>query len=138
MEWTINVLGDIKDLSEMLQGASADSLRLQPAGGRMQLELELTRACPELASAQGRGFGRARVPFVKSRLVLNHIREAAVQRLDDGSPDRLSLLACDAIAGGYVVSIVSHDGLKLVLTVDQLQGQFSDMGKPVDSSKQYT
>ncbi|MBI4341445.1 MAG: hypothetical protein HY598_04095 [Candidatus Omnitrophica bacterium] len=132
MQRTITVLGDIKDLSELLQGASLDQVKLSPGGGRLRLELELTRACPELQPAGRGGFGFGRqVPQVKSRLALGQIREASVQRLDDGSPGRLSLLACDAVSGGYVLSVTSHDGLKLALTLDQLDGDFRDVGKPL-------
>jgi len=149
MERDLRVLGDIKDLSELLQGASLDAVRLLPApaatlgrpgpgSGRMRLELELTRACPELQSAGPRGFGvRPQVPQVKSRLVLREITHAAVQRLDDGSPAQVSLLACDAVAGGYTLSVISHDGLKLVLTLDQLSGEFADVGKPVKLKGQF-
>src|SRR3989338_5460733 len=127
----ISVLGDVKDLSEILQGASLDQVRLRPDGGRLRLEAELTRACSELRPAGRGGFGlRPRVPWVKSRLTLGEIRDVSVQRLDDGSPAQMSLLACDAIPGGYTLSIMSHDGLKLVLTLDQLRGQFADVGKP--------
>ena len=132
MQRTITVLGDIKDLSELLAGASLDQAKLVPNGARLRLELELTRACPELQPAGRGGFGfQRRAPWVKSRLALNQIREASVQRLDDGSPAQISLLACDAVSGGYTLSVTSHDGLKLVLTLDQLDGQFVDVGMPV-------
>ncbi len=132
MERAIQVLGGIKDLSELLQGASLDQAKLVPGGARLRLELELTRACPELQVAGRGSFGfQRRVPWVKSRLVLNQIRDAAIQRLDDGSPAQVSLLACDAVLGGYTLSVTSHDGLKLVLTLDQLDGKFVDVGKPI-------
>ena len=133
MERAVNVLGDIKDLSEMLQGASLDQARLVPGGGGLRLELELTRACAELQPAGRRGFRlRPRVPWVKSRLVLNGISDAAVQRVDDGSPAQTSLLVCDAVTGGYTLSVTSHDGLRLVLTLDRLSGDFRDVGKPIE------
>ena len=134
MERAITVLGDIKDLSELLQGASLDQVRLLPGNGRMRLELELTRACPELQPAGGRKWGfRAKVPWVKSRLVLQQVSDASVRRLDDGSPAQVSLLACDAVLGGYTLAVTSHDGLQLVLTLEQLDGEFRDVGKPVES-----
>ena len=144
MERAIRVLGDIKDLSELLQGASLDQARLLPAtasaaggpgpsNGRLRLELELTRACPELQAPGGRGWGfRPRVPWVKSRLVLQQVSGASVQRLDDGSPAQVSLLACDAVSGGYTLSVTSHDGLQLVLTLEQLDGEFKDIGQPAE------
>ena len=132
MERAINVLSDIKDLSELLEGASADQIRLFPSGRGLKLDLELTRACLEaLPAGQASGF-RRKVPWVKSRLVLNQIRDAAFERLEDGSA-HVSLLACDSIGGGYTLSVASHDGLRLVMNLDALQGEFQDIGKPVAS-----
>ncbi len=128
MERTIEFLGDIKDLSELLGGASIDQIRLSPAGGRLKLDLELTRACLEAVPAGGGAF-RRKTPWVKSRLVLNQIRDAAFERLESGSA-QVSMLACDAIGGGYTFSVTSHDGLRLVLNLETLQGEFRDISQP--------
>jgi hypothetical protein len=132
MERTIQVMGDLKDLGELLDGAGIDQARLAPSDGRLRLDMELTRACPELQAAARPGFGgRRKVPWVKSRLVLERITDAAVQRVTDGGAAQPPLLACEAIAGGYTVAVTSHDGLRLVLTMDQLSGAFQDIGQPV-------
>ena len=130
MERTIEVLGDIKDLSELLGAASIDQIRLFPAGGRLKLDLELTRACLEAVPAGGSGGFRRKTPWVKSRLVLNQIRNAAFERLESGS-SQVSMLACDSIGGGYTFSVTSHDGLRLVLNLEALKGEFQDIGKPI-------
>ena len=128
MERNIEVLGDIKDLSELLGAASIDQIRLFPAGGRLKLDLELTRACLEAVPASGGAF-RRKTPWVKSRLVLNQIRDAAFERLENSSA-QVSLLACDSVGGGYAISVTSHDGLRLVMSLEGLQGEFQDIGKP--------
>jgi hypothetical protein len=73
------------------------------------------------------------MPWVKSRLTLNHITDATVQRLTESSPDRQSLFSCEAIVGGSRFMVTSQDGLRLRLTLEQLSGQFADIGKPIDS-----
>ena len=133
MERTIQVLGDIKDLSELLQGASIDKMRLLPSGGRLKLDVELTRACFEMApSGKGSGFSR-KVPWVKSRLVLGQIRDAAFEPAQNGAAEA-ALLACDSIGGGYTLSVASQSGLRLVMNMDALQGEFQDVGNPVTAS----
>ncbi len=134
MERTIAVLSDVKDLSELLNGASIDHARLVPSGGRLRLEMELTRACSELQPAIHRGFmGRTKTPFVKSRLSLGQIKDAAVQRLTDAPPAQASLLSCEAVSGGYTLVVTSPDGLRLSLNLEQLNGQFADLGQPITS-----
>ena len=134
MERTISVLNDVKDLSELLEGASVDQARLAPSSGRLQLELDLTRACPELETVVRRGFStRTKTPWVKSRLTLSQVKGASVQHLTDVSPTQSPLLSCEAIPGGYALVVTGHDGLRLSLTLEQLNGQFADVGKPVES-----
>ena len=134
MEQRISVVSDVKNLSELLNGASVDQARLVPSGGRLRLELELTRACPELATVVRRGLlTRTKTPWVKSRLVLDQIKDAAVQRLVDTPPDQTPLLSCEAIPGGYQLVVTAPDGLHLQLTLEQLDGQFADVGKPIES-----
>lgn len=133
MERAIEVLGDIKDLSELLQGAGIDKMRLLASGGRLKLDLELTRLCAgALPSGQG-NLLRRKMLWVKSRLVLSRIRDAAFERAQ-GSASRVSLLACDSIEGGYTLSVTSREGLRLVMSLDALQGQFQDVGQPVAAS----
>ena len=49
MERHISVLTDLKDLSELLGGARIDHVRLVPDSSGLRSEIDLTRACPELA-----------------------------------------------------------------------------------------
>ncbi len=134
MERTIAVLSDVKDLSELLHGASVEQARLVPSGGRLRLEMELTRACAEMPAVAHRGFmGRIKIPWVKSRLSLGQIKDAAVQRLSHAPPAQTSLLSCEAVAGGYTLVVTSPDGLRLSLTLEQLNGQFADLGQPITS-----
>lgn len=132
MERAIAVLTDVKDLSELLHGAGVDQARLVPSSGGLRLELGVTRAMPEQATVVRRGFlSRTKTPWTKSRLVLERIREASVQRVAEiPSPD-VPLLACEAIPGGYSLVLTAPDGLQLALTLEQLQGHFSDVGSPM-------
>lgn len=133
MERAIQVLGDIKDLSELLQGASIDKMRLQASGERLKLDLELTRACLEGTPAgSAKPFGR-KIPWVKSRLTLSDIRDAAFEYAQSGS-SQVSLLACDSIEKGYTLSVTSQEGLRLVMSLDTLRGAFEDVGEPVAAS----
>ena len=132
MERTLKVLTDVKDLGELLDGANIDQARLVPSGGRLRLELELTRACPELQTVVRRAFGtRTKMPWVKSHLVFDHVQNAAIQRLTDTPPGQTSVLSCEAIPGGYTLTVTSPDDLRLVLTLPQLVGQFADVGQPL-------
>ena len=134
MEQVITFVTDVKNLGELLDGASVDQARVVPSGGRLRLELELTRACPELATVVKRGLlARTKTPWVKSRLVLNQIKDVAVQRLVDAPPDQVPLLSCEAIPGGYQVVVTAPDGLRLQLILEQLDGQFTDVGQPIAS-----
>jgi hypothetical protein len=134
MEREIHVLSDVKDLSELIDGASVDQARLIPSGRRLSLEMSLTRACPELQTVVRRGLlTRTKTPWVKSRLTLNQITEASVQRLIDTPAESASLLSCEAIQGGYTLVVTSPDGLRLSLTLEQLDGRFMDVGAPIDS-----
>ncbi len=133
MERTISVVTDVKDLSELLNGASVDAARLSPSGGRLRLELELTRACPELPPVRRGGFlSRPKVPWVKSRLILDGIADVSVRRLDQ-TPQPVPLLSCEAVVGGYTLAVTLYDGLQLSLTLDQLSGTFADVGPPLVS-----
>lgn len=132
MQRTVSVLGDIKDLGELIEGASIDAARLVPAGDSLRLEMELTRACAEQAGAARGGFlSRQKTPWTKSRLLLEGIKDAAVGRAPEGPGAHPSLLGCEAVTGGYQLTVTSHDGLRLSLTLDRLSGQFSDIGQPV-------
>ena len=133
MERSIAVVNDVKDLSELLDGASIDQARVMPAPGGLRLELDLTRACAELPPAKPRGFlARANRPWVRCRLTLNQVTDAAVQRLADAVPTQTPLLVCDAVPGGYQLTVTSPDGLRLSLDLEQLSGQFVDIGTPVE------
>lgn len=134
MERAIAVLNDIKDLSEMLDGARIDQARVTSSGGHLRFELELTRAMVEEAPAAHRGFfTRAKTPWVKSRLSLDQVQDVAVQPLSDRSPQQVPLLNCEAIPGGYRLVVTAPDGLQLSLTLGQLTGRFQDVSGPLTS-----
>jgi len=134
MERTISVLGDVKDLGELLDGASIDAARIVPLGGRLQLEMELTRAMPERQRVVRQGlFRRVKTPWVKSRLMLNQITDVTVQRMSDTPAEQQPLLACDAIPGGYRFVVTAPDGLQLQLTLEQLSGNFADISATIES-----
>ncbi|MBI3321094.1 MAG: hypothetical protein HYZ91_02365 [Candidatus Omnitrophica bacterium] len=134
MEREVRVLSDVKDLSELIDGASVDGARVIPQGGQLSLELDLTRACPELQAANRRGvFSRPKTPWVKSRLMLQRIAEIAVQRIVEAAPSQAPLLSCESVPGGYRLIVESPDGLRLSLTLDQLEGHFADVGAPMAS-----
>jgi len=132
MQRTLSVVNDVKDLGELIEGASIDAARLVPAGDRLRLEMELTRACAELAgTVRGGLLHRPKTPWTRSRLLLEGIKDAAVGRAPETPGAHPSLLGCEAVTGGYKLTVTSHDGLQLSLTLDQLNGQFSDIGQPV-------
>ena len=134
MEQTIAVVSDVKNLSELLEGASVDGARLVPSSGRLRLEMDLTRACPELQTVVRKGFmSRTKTPWTKSRLTLDAIKDVAIQRAADAPPDQTPLLSCDAVPGGYSLTVNSHDGLRLQLTLEQLSGRFADTGSPIEA-----
>jgi len=134
MERTIGVLTDVKDLSEWLDGSRVDQARLVPSSGRLRLELELTRACPELSTTARRGFlTRTKTPWVRCHLAFNQVTEASVQHLTEPRPGETSLLSCEAVAGGYQLVVTAPDGLQLVLKLEQLDGHFVDTGTPIAS-----
>ena len=131
MERTIAVVSDVKTLGELLNGAGVEQTRLVPSGGTLYLDMELIRACPELKTEVRRGLmTKTNIPWVKSRLRLNRIQDATVQRLTDGAPDQSPLLVCDAVPGGYTLVVTSPDGLRLSLKLETLDGQFADVGQP--------
>ncbi len=133
MERRMSVLSDIKDVSELLNGARVDQMRLTPNGSRMRCEIELTRACPELRRVERKGwFTRATTPSVTSRLELHGVTNVVVQHLRETPPGQVPLLSCEAVEGGYACTVTAPDGLQYVLQLEQLDGQFADIGTPVE------
>ncbi len=124
MERTISVLSDVKDLGELLAGACIEQARCVPSGARLRLEIELTRPCRERPT-------KPPIPWVKSRLQIGQIKESSVQRVSEQVRGQTPWLSCDAIPGGYHLMITSADGLRFVLTLEQLNGQFADVGQSV-------
>lgn len=134
MERSISVLSDLKDLSDLLAGAGVDQTRLLPHEGQLRLEMELTRACVESPIEERGLFGvRKKIPWVKSRLRLDRITGVSLQRLPEMQA-QAPLLVCDSVSGGYTVSLTSPDGLRLSVSLEQLDGSFADIGRPVDVS----
>lgn len=131
MDRTIGVLSDVKDLGELLQGAGIDqaSLAPEPGRGRLQLVIDGTRAMVEQPPTGGGGlFKRPKTPWTKFQLTLRHITHATLLRAEQAPGDQAPLLACDAVAGGYRLTIRTPDGLQMVLAVDRLEGAFTDAG----------
>lgn len=132
MDRMITVLSDVKDLGELLQGAAIDQASLTPTDGRVQLVIDGTRAMLEQpVAARGGLFKRPRTPWTKFRLTLDRITRATIARVEQAPADQSPLLACDAVAGGYQLTVRTPDGLQLVLAVDQLQGAFADAGSVI-------
>ena len=121
MERTVSVLSDVKDLSELLAGARIEQVRCVPSGARLRLEVELTRPHREVQA-------KPPIPWVKSRLSIGQIKESSVARVSEQAGAPAPWLSCDAIPGGYRFVITSADGLRSVLTLEQLNGQFTDHG----------
>ena len=133
MERTITVLTDINDLAQLLQGARIEQANLQSRGGQSELSLELTRAMIECKPEKRGLFQRLRVPWTKSRLTLRHITAAAVTPPTDVPLNELPLVSAESAKGGYQVIVKTPEGMQMVLTADQLDGAFADIGAPIES-----
>ena len=134
MQRNITLVTDVKDLSEFLNGASIEQARVVSSGGRLRLEVELTRAMVEEQRVVHQGlFKRMKTPWIKGRLTLHQIQDVTVQCVSDLPPDQAPLLSCDAVPGGYQLVVSAPDGLRLQLTLEQLSGQFEDLGAPIES-----
>ena len=132
MNKTISVLSDIQDLGELLRGAAIDQAALSPSEGRVEVVIEGTRAMVEQPAVAGGGwFTRPKTPWTKFRMTLGRITQATLARAEQAAGDQAPLLACDAVAGGYHLTVRTPDGLQLVLAVDKLAGTFSDAGRVV-------
>ena len=131
MQRNVSVLSDVKDLGELIEGARIDSAKLLPSGDCLRLELELTRACAELAGTVRGGFlSPPKTPWTRSRLVLGWVKDVSVGRAPEVPGVHPSLLGCESVAGGYRLTITSPDGLQLSLTLERLSGEFADIGQP--------
>lgn len=126
----ITVLSDLNDLNDLLRGATVDQARVVPDQGRLQLVIDITRAMIEREPVEtGRGpFKRARVPWAKSRLVLRCVTTTEVKRMLDAPPTDQPLLVCDAVLGGYQLTVQAPDGLQLTVGLERLDGAFTDVG----------
>ena len=134
MRRTFDVLTDIKDVADCLAGASVDHARLVPVGGRLNLELEVTRAVLEDQRVVRRGpFRRLKTPWIKGRLTLTQLSALALERLGDAGPQQAPLLWGEAVPGGYELVITSPEGLRLRVRAEQLNGAYEDVGSPIES-----
>ena len=134
MERAITLVTDVKDLSDLLDGAGVDEARLVSVGGRMQLGLHLTRAMIERQQVVRAGFlKKMKTPWTKCDLTLKGITTIAIKRVTDAPPDQTPLLSCDAVKGGYQLIVQGPDGLQFVLGLEQLDGTFVDIGSPIEA-----
>lgn len=134
MQRTIQVLSDVKDLSELLRGARVEQADLAPSGGQLALALALTRAMAEQRTTVRQGFvQRVKTPWTKCALRLGAVTGASVKRMEDRIPDDAPLFSAEAIPGGYELTVQAADGLRLVVKLDRLDGSFADVGSPIVS-----
>lgn len=134
MERAVAVVSDVKDVGELLNGASVEQAQLVPSDGQLTLILELTRALLERQEVVRRGpFRRLKTPWTKCELRLRHIRSVTVRRLTDQAPNHAPLVSCEAVSGGYEVTVQAPDGLQFVLSADRLDGAFTDVGTPIET-----
>ncbi len=133
MERTVTVVTDVKDVSDFLNGACLEQIQVAPLGGTLQFTAELTRAMMERQTVVRQGWRRkVKTPWTKCQLVLRGVRDATVCQPSDHSSDT-PLLCCDAIKGGYRMTIQVPQGLQLVLNLEHLDGEFSDVGSPTEA-----
>lgn len=134
MQRDIKVLTDVKDLSELLNGANVEHAEVKPGGNGMQLMARLLRAMPERQTVVKHGlFRRLKTPWSRCELAFSHITSVGVKRLTDAAPDQTPLMACEAVPGGYELTLQAPDGLQLMMRLDQLEGSFADVGSPIES-----
>ena len=134
MRRPFDVLSDVKDVADLLEGARIDQARLVPAGGRLNLELELTRAVLEAQQVVRRGpFRRLKTTWIKGRLTLTQLNALALERFGDAGAQQKPLIWAEAIPGGYEVVITSPEGLRLRVTAEHLNGVYEDVGSPIES-----
>lgn len=134
MERAITVLTDVKDLAELLDGARVEQAKLVPAAGQLRLVVECTRAMPERQRVVRSGlFKRAKIPWTRCQLTFNRLTSVTVRRLEGMPPEDMPLLSCEAVPGGYRLTIQTPDALRFIASLEQLDGAFEDVGSPLDS-----
>lgn len=134
MERTFTYLTDIKDASEWLAGARVERAQLAPTGRAMRLTLELTRAMLEQQREVRQGFfRRTKTPFAACRVTLNGLHDVTITHLADQPPNDTPLLSCEAVSGGYQITVQAPDGLQIVARAEQLDGAFEDVGHPMET-----
>ena len=134
MKCPINVVSDVKNLGELLDGARVEQVRFSPSGGCLQLHVDLIRSMIEQKKTVRRGLFRQVVtPWIKGHLSLTEIQELSIAQLRDTPTDSLPFLSCEAIVGGYAFQFNSPDGLQLMMSVKQLGGHYADVGAPIGS-----
>ena len=133
MERRIQVLTDLDDIAELIQGARIEQANLQSKGSHSELSLELTRAMIEREPEKRGLFRRSKVPWTKSRLTLRHITGATVTPPTDVPANEMPVVSAESVAGGYQVIVKTPEGMQMVLTAEQLDGMFADVGAPIES-----
>lgn len=133
MERVITVMSDVKDLGELLSGARVEEVRCVPSGSGLQLVVRLTRGMLERQTLVRRGpFRRLTTPWTKCELRLARIAVLTIRRLTNGMPDQLPVFSCEAVPGGYQLTVQAADGQQFVLGTSQLDGTFTDVGSPLE------
>ncbi|GEM_PF-3327858 len=134
MERTLQVVTDVQDLADLLQGASVDRVHLAAAGGQMEVVVALTRALLERQEVVQRGlFRRLRTPWTKCELRVSRVASATVAHVTEAQVDHAPVVHCEAVGQGYRLAIQAPDGLQVVVTADQLQGTFADVGHIIET-----
>jgi len=53
--------------------------------------------------------------------------------MSDQPPVEVPLLACEAVPGGYQVTLRASDTLQVAFSLEQLDGTFVDVGTPIEA-----
>ena len=134
MQRSITVLTDVKDLSELLNGARVEDVRSVSAGGQSQIVATLTRAMVELQRVVPAGlFKRVKMPWTKCQLTIGQVKSASVRQATYPASAQLPILWGDAVKGGYQLILRVDEASEWVLEVPTLDGAFTDIGSPIDA-----
>jgi hypothetical protein len=132
MERQIAVLSDIKDVTELLNGARIDRTRVVSGASQTQVIVDLTRAMVERPAVVQPGlFRRSKTLFTKSQLVFSAVRSVTNAPPAEGLFEG-AIMNCEPVKGGYQLTLRGEGQATLVVLVDRLDGVFQDVGQPID------